>query len=220
MHGHGVDLSPKKSRFADIAEVVIKWIKANRTSFLTLIGFIFAAIIAVIVIFNVLAKNKQDASDNLSYAYNLFAAGKSNEGYAQLNTIIDGYKNTPAAYEARLIQADILIDQKYYDQALLLLNETIAKGKPAAVRPLALVRVIYLYDRQKDYNNAILYSTEFIKKYKTHFMVKNIYLNLAEYYLLQGATEDAVNVYNDILINYPASNEAYAAEAKLKEMKK
>jgi len=220
MHGHGVDLSPKKSKIAEIAEISVKWIRENRRSFFAIVGVVVVVLFILIVMLNASATKKENASNSLASAFSYLAAGNGAAGINQLDATISGFPRTPAAYQARLLKSDILVSQRNFDGALVLLQETLANGRPSEVRPLALVRIISIYDQQKDYANAVFYSNEFIRKYKNHFLAKNIYLNLAQFYMLQGDMINAARVFNEIMTSFPGSNEAYIADTQLKSMQK
>ncbi|MDR1244667.1 MAG: tetratricopeptide repeat protein, partial [Endomicrobium sp.] len=78
---------------------------------------------------------------------------------------------------------------------------------------------IYIYDSKKDYFNAITVSKEFIDKYPDHFLIRDIYLNLAEYYLATGSKDEAVKTFNEVLISFPATQEAEKAQKRINEIK-
>jgi tetratricopeptide (TPR) repeat protein len=159
------------------------------------------------------------AYEKLSSAYVAFAQDDHRLGVALLDETITKFPKTFSAYRARLDKADILTKLCAYDDALNLLNETLNAGKPDVIKPLAGVRIIYAYDSKKDYFNAIIASKEFIDKYPDHFLVKDIYLNLAEYYLISGSKDEAVKVFNEVLINFPATKAAEKAQNRINEIK-
>jgi predicted negative regulator of RcsB-dependent stress response len=159
------------------------------------------------------------SSISLAKAYLAFANGNQQGGIAMLEEVIAKYPKTPWAYQAKLSRADIFMELQNYDEALSILKETEAKAKPEIIRPLASSRIIYIYDSKKDYFNAITASKEFIAKYSDHFLVRDIYLNLAEYYLVTGSKDEAINTFKEVLTNFPATQEAEKAQKKLNEIK-
>jgi TolA-binding protein len=136
-----------------------------------------------------------------------------------LNEVIVKYPKTSCAYQAKLLKADIFTELQSYDEALNILKEIESKAKPEIIRPLAASRIIYVYDVKKDYFNAITASKGFISRYPNHFLVKDIYLNLAEYYLITGSKDEAIKIFNEVLINFPATQEAERAQRRLNELK-
>jgi tetratricopeptide (TPR) repeat protein len=146
-----------------------------------------------------------------------FASGDRDKALSYLNDTISLFPKTPAAYQARLVAGDYFTDAGKYDDALPYLLISYEKAKPENLRPLALFRIIYLYDHKKDYEKAIFYSNEFISKFGGNYLVKDVYMNLAQFYILSGSREDAKRVYNDVLVNFPATNEAAKAEEILKD---
>lgn len=209
----------RKSKADKIADFFTKQIKENRTRFFTAAGFTIGFILLGGFILLRFQTVKETSSDRLAAAYMSLMEKNEQEAAAHLNSAIVYARNTPAAYQARLVKADMMADKKEYGQALELLKETEEKGKPELIKPLALARIIYIYDQQNDYDNAILYANEFINKYSDSFLIKDVYSGLARFYLITEAVEDAKRVYNEILAKFPATAEAEKAEKALQEMK-
>lgn len=210
----------KKSKIRDFVDFIGKEFKENRTRFFTIIGFTVGFIIFGVFFFARIQTLEFNASDRLTTAYMYISAGETQQAVNFLNDTINLYPKTPSAYQARLVKADLLIEHKEYDLALPLLKETYEKAKPETFKPLALVRIIYLYDCQKDYDNAIMYANEFINKYSTHFYIKDIYMNLAHYYISKDSPEDAKRVYNEIITMFPETAQAEYAAKVLEEIEK
>lgn len=215
----GVSLSTKKSAAERFTDFITKELRENKVRFLTVIGFVLGFIILGVFTYGRFQKIKSEGSDRLAYAYMALGAGQIQQGVTYLNDTILFYTNSPASSHARLVKSDMLIEHKEYDQAEVLLKDAVEKSKPESFKPLAVSRLIYLYDEKGDYPNAILYSNEFINKYKNHFLIRDVYINLGRYYELSGSAEDARRVYNEILVTYPASPEADVAARKLEALK-
>ncbi|MDR2666037.1 MAG: tetratricopeptide repeat protein [Endomicrobium sp.] len=179
------------------------------------IGLIF---IGAFIYFKSNESNKM-SSNKLSEAYTSFARGDIRSGFTLIDETIARFPKTTAAYQARLIKADILIEMQKHEEALRILEETLNNGKPKTIKPLASSRIIYVYDSKKNYPKAIFASNEFIKKYPDHFLIKDIYLNLAEYYLLSGSKNDAVRVFNEIVVKFSNTQEAKKAQSRLNNIK-
>jgi tetratricopeptide (TPR) repeat protein len=207
----------------NLRETVLKLLKKQkedkRIRFFTVISTIVAVVITIIFIICFKCHQNDIASIKLVSAYIAFSQGKQKEGIELLDETISKYIRAPASYQARLLKADISTQLGAYEEALDLLNYTIKHGRPEKIKPLAQVRVIYVFDTKRDYFNAINASKEFIDKYPDHFLIKDIYLNLAEYYLFSSSKDEAVKVFNEILINFPATPEAQKAQDRLNEIK-
>ncbi|MCL1972728.1 MAG: tetratricopeptide repeat protein [Endomicrobia bacterium] len=204
------------SKFERFTNFLTKQIRENRTRFFTVLGFTAGFIILAVFIFVRLQTLNESASDRLAAAYMFLMNANRQEAMSHLNYAIAYSGKTPASYQARLVKADMLMDEKNYGAALPLLKETAEKGKPDLIRPLAMVRIIYAYDQQNDYQSAILASNEFIEKYPDHFLIRNVYLNLARYYQLTDSPEDAKRIYGEVLVKFPATKEAEYAEKVLR----
>ncbi|MDR1663013.1 MAG: tetratricopeptide repeat protein [Endomicrobium sp.] len=187
---------------------------------LAIIIFVVLLVIVVIFIYCLkVYKINNSSSLDLAKAYSAFANRNQQLGIAMLDEVIAKYPKTPAAYQAKLFRADMLMELQFYDEALNILKETESKAKPETIKPLALVRIIYIYDSKKDYFNAITVSKKFIDKYPDHFLIRDIYLNLAEYYLGAGFKDEAVKTFNEVLISFPATQEAEKAQKRINEIK-
>ncbi|MDR1417913.1 MAG: tetratricopeptide repeat protein [Endomicrobium sp.] len=207
----------------NLRERVLKLLKKQkedkRIKFFTVISITVAVVITLVFIVWIKCHRKNIASTKLASAYLAFAQGNQKEGIELLDETISKYVRMPAAYQARLLKADIFTQLGAYEEALNLLSDTIKNGKPEKIKPLAQVRVIYVFDTKRDYFNTINASKEFIDKYTDHFLIKDVYLNLAEYYLLSNSKSEAIKVFNEILINFPATIEAQKAQDRLNEIK-
>ncbi len=215
---HAVQQNMKRGKSERVADFLVKQLKENKTRFFTAIITVIAIIVFGAFIYARLQTIKVSASDKLASAYGAFYYGNQSQGLTFLDETIKNYPNTPASFQARLIKADLMINAQNFDEAFNLLEETVQKGKPEIYRPLALSRIIYMYDQRQDYPSAIMHSNEFINKYKNNFLIKDVYLNLARLYLLAGSKDDAVRVYNEILTTFPATKEAANAQEILKRL--
>jgi tetratricopeptide (TPR) repeat protein len=187
---------------------------------LTIIIFIVLLVVVVIFIYcSRIHKIDNLSSICLAKAYSAFANGNQQLGIAMLDEVIAKYPKTSAAYQAKLSRADIFAELQSYDEALSILRGIESKAKPEAIRSLALARIIYIYDSKKDYFNAITASKEFLDKYPDHFLIRDVYLNLAEYYLATSSKDEAVKTFNELLISFPVTQEAEKAQKRINEIK-
>ncbi|MDR1721210.1 MAG: tetratricopeptide repeat protein [Endomicrobium sp.] len=197
-----------------ISEIILKLFE-NKIKLFTVM--VLSAVIIFTALFIFWRSNTADraSSEKFWEACVFFDSGDSIRAITSVDEVISRFSKTPASYQARLLKADILISRLKYDEAIKILKEILDTGKPNAIKPLASSEIIYVYDSKRDYPAAILASNEFIKKYPNHFLVKDIYLNLAEYYFLSGLKEDAVRVFNEVLVKFPATPEAQKARDRL-----
>jgi len=215
----GVSYEQKKSIFEKFAEFIVKQIRENRTRFFTIIGFTIGIIVFAVFIYARLSYMDYGAADKISSAYMYYTHGDIDQGKKALLDTIRYFHSSPAAYEARMIMADALSEEKKFDEAIPYLAETVRDGKPETMRPLAAYRLMYVYDAKKDYDNAILAAKDFINKFPDSFLIKDVYLNLARFYTIKGSPEDAKKVYIDILMTFPATGEAERAQEMLNKMR-
>ena len=215
----GVSYSVKESKAEKLGNFIVKQIKENRTRFFTVIGFTVGILFLAVFVYTRWQSLDYSASDRLSAAFALLGMGDRAQAVQYLNDTISRFPNTAAAYQARLTAGDILTEEAKYDEALPLFQRTYEKGNPPSFKPLALFRIIYLYGSKKDYDNAIFYSNEFIKKFSSNYLIKDVYMNLAQFYAFKNLPEESRRVYREILINFPATNEAAKADEILKGLR-
>jgi predicted negative regulator of RcsB-dependent stress response len=209
-----------KVNLKEIISKLLKKQKENkRIKFFTAISTILAVIITIVFIAYFRCHQSNIASTKLALVYTAFAQGNQKQGIELLDELISKYTRMPAAYQARLLKADIFTQLGAYEEALKLLNNSVEDGKPEKIKPLAQVRIIYIFDIKQDYFNAINASKDFVNKYSDHFLIRDVYLNLAEYYLLSGSRDEAIKTFNEILINFPATVEAEKAQKRINEIK-
>jgi predicted negative regulator of RcsB-dependent stress response len=211
-------VSDEKSSGRIISEFVGKHIKKNRIKFFALAVFALAIFFVGIFILR-LHTTEETSSAKLAAAYASFMYGDKKSGIALIDETIAKFPKTSAAYHARLIKADFFAEIHEYDKALKILTETANNGKHNAIKPLAYVKIIHIYDSKKDYFNVILASKEFIAKYPNHFLTTDVYLNLAEYYLLSGSKDEAIKVFNEVSVNFPVTQAAENARNRLNQIK-
>ncbi|MDR3274510.1 MAG: tetratricopeptide repeat protein [Endomicrobium sp.] len=202
-----------------LSEFIVKQVKGGKTRFLTFTAFALGLMFIGMFIFSRLHTINDAASVRLASAFTFFSRGDQKKGFALINETISHFSKTPAAYQARLIKADILTVMHKYDEALKILTKILDNGTPDIIKPLASSRIIYVYDSQKNYFDAIIASKEFINKYPDHFLTGDIHLNLAEYYILTGSKDNAASVFTDVLVKFPATYEAETAQNRLNQLK-
>ncbi|MDR3330732.1 MAG: tetratricopeptide repeat protein [Endomicrobium sp.] len=195
----------------------MRYLESNKLKIFAVVSLV----IVIVFIYCLRCHNKYEGSyKSLGKAYVAFNHGDHEAGIAFLDDTISKFSKTPAAHHARLIKADILIDLGNYSEALKILKEVLNDGGNSGVlKPLANVRIIYIYDMKKDYFNAIVFSKKFIEKYPNHFLVKDIYLNLAEYCFISGSSSEALKILKEIIVNFPATKEAEKAQSRLDSCK-
>jgi tetratricopeptide (TPR) repeat protein len=197
-------------------------VKKNKVVFLIAVVGIFALGVILLGLF-VCHRFKMIegiSSEKLSVAYAFFAKNDEKKGIEVIDELITQFPKTSAAHQARLVKAYILTRLRDYDEALRILVCTESSGIPRSVRPLASTGIIYVYDFKKDYFSAIVASKNFINKYPNHFFIRDIYLNLAEYYIFSGLKNDAIRVFNEILNNFPATLESGKARDRLSQVRR
>ncbi|MDR1952106.1 MAG: tetratricopeptide repeat protein [Elusimicrobiota bacterium] len=202
--------------FNSKTSLINKLFQDNKKTVIIVGAVVIVAVIILFIFFNQRSAKFNDiASDNLSEAYTSFAMGNDAQGLALLNEVVEKYPKTSAAYQARLFLGDYYTNIGNFAEALTYLSNTKTEAKPAELRPLALARIIYLYDVRNEFINAKDAAEEFVKTYPNHFLTKSIYISLARYYAFLGSVEEVRRVCNEILSKFPATEEAQVAQNTL-----
>jgi outer membrane protein assembly factor BamD (BamD/ComL family) len=195
--------------------------KNKKVFFITVAGiFILGVILVGLFVCYRFKMIEEISSEKLSEAYSFFANNDEKKGIEVIDELITQFPKTPAAYQAKLVKAHILTRLRDYDEALRILTCIESGGIPRSIRPLASTGIIYVYDSKKDYSNAIIASKNFINRYPSHFFIRDIYLNLAEYYAFSGLKNDAVRVFSKILNSFPATLESGKARDRLNQVRR
>jgi tetratricopeptide (TPR) repeat protein len=199
------------SKIANATSFVGSQFKEHRVRTFTVLGSVVVLLLLFLLIVSRIQKYDIYASDKYSQGYGTIIVGNQAQGLAILEDLIKVYPKTPASFEARLLLSEYNLSLSNFSQALNYLFEVSNKGNPKAMRPLGLYRIIVIYDQTNDVDNAIRYAKEFTEKYKDHFLVKDVYMNLARFYLIKNLPQDAKKVYSDIVAKFPATDEATIA---------
>lgn len=193
----------------------IKWIKKNRKPFFTtLISVIVIALIIAFICFRIQIINSA-ASDKLDIATKIFATGNVEQSLSILDDIENSYKNSPAAYRAMIMKASYFINQKKYDEAESVLKTYIETAKPEIVKPIGYPLLIAIYDDNKNIEQAIATSKDFLSKYSDNYLAPSVMENMARLYELSGNSEEAKKVYKEIVDKFFGTIYANRASEKL-----
>ena len=96
---------------------IVNLIKENRTTFLTVAGFVIGITIFTLFVYYRLQITRDTASAKLTFAVNYVAAGDAQNGLKLIDEVITKYSRTPSAYRAMLMKSNFFISQKKYDDA-------------------------------------------------------------------------------------------------------
>ncbi len=197
------------------AEKFIDFIKKNKTTILTVLGFTLGIIILVVFVYTRIQIMNANSSDKLTMATQYIAQSQTEQGINMLDDVINNYPNTPSAYRAMLMKANYLYAQKEYEQAKELAQNIILKAKPDTVKPLAYPLLIAISDNLQNTEEAIETSKTFIEKYKGHFLVPSVMENLARLYETANNVEESKKVYEQIVNSFHDTVYAQRAQSKL-----
>jgi outer membrane protein assembly factor BamD (BamD/ComL family) len=146
----------------------------------------------------------------------MIAQQQAAQGVQQLDEIINRFSRTTAAAEARLVKSEYLLSQKNYAEAESLLLPVIARGKPATLRPLALVALAAVQEEAGNFPAAVATCQQFLQKYPGHFLTPKMYESIARINLVSGSLADAQAAAEKLTTLYPATPWAERAQQLLR----
>ncbi len=195
---------------------IVNVIKENRTTLLTVAGFVIGITIFTLFVYHRLQITRDTASAKLTFAVNYVASGDSENGLKLIDEVIAKYSHTPSAYRAMLMKSNFFISQKKYDDAEQMLKNYIKNAKPEILKPLAYPTLILVYDNTGQFEKAIETSKDFLSKYPDNYLVLSVTENLARLYELAGNETESLNLYKKIIDSYPNTDYAERAKSKVK----
>ena len=195
---------------------IVNLIKENKTTFLTVAGFVIGITVFTLFVYYRLQITRDTASAKLAVAVNYVAAGDAQNGLKLIDEVITKYSRTPSAYRAMLMKSNFFISQKKYDDAEQMLKNYIKNAKPETLKPLAYPTLILVYDNTGQLEKAIETSKDFLSKYPDNYLVLSITENLARLYELAGNETESLNLYKKIIDSYPNTDYAERAKSKVK----
>ncbi len=193
----------------------IKWVKKNKKPFFTTTVSIVVIVLLILFICLRIQMINSAASDKLDIATKIFATGNVEQSLSIIDDIINTYKNSPAAYRAMIMKASYFINQKKYDEAENILKTYIENAKPDIVKPIGYPLLISIYDDNKNFEQAIATSKDFISKYPDNYLAPSVMENMARLYELSGNNEEAKKVYKEIVDKFFGTIYANRASEKL-----
>lgn len=193
----------------------INWIKKNKKPFFTTIISVIVIVLIILFVCIRIQMINSEASDKLNMATKIVATGNLEQGLSIIDDVINTYKNSPAAYRAMIMKASYFINQNKNDEAESVLKVYIENAKPEITRPVGYPLLISIYDDKKDIEQAIVTSKEFLSKYPDNYLAPSVMENMARLYELSGNSEEAKQVYKEIVDKFFGTIYANRASEKL-----
>ena len=154
-------------------------------------------------------------SDFFLAQYNA-AQGENGADISSLEAFVANNKNTAAGAQAAMMLAEIAWQTKDYKKA----EDYYAQAaKVKEFEPLANAALIVAKLAQKQYDQVIAMADDFAKNYGTHFAFTQVLQNKALALELSGKTNEAKEVYTQIIQQEPSGYNAAFAENKLRTLK-
>lgn len=148
----------------------------------------------------------------------LFTQGQQQASEA-VQSLVQTYPDTDAAYYAQLMLADLLFTQENFAQAAETYQQLLQAKNPH-VRTIAAVSLASAQQATKDYAASIKTAQEFIAANPTSFALPQAYFTLALSQELSGDKTAAIETYKKILEDYTKTYFGVFAKDKLAQLNK
>jgi TolA-binding protein len=138
---------------------------------------------------------------------------------AAVQTLVQNYPDSDAAYYAQLMLADLLFSQENFAQAAETYQKLLQANNPH-VRTIAAISLAAAQQATKDYAASIKTAQDFIAANPTSFALPQAYFTLAVSQELSGDKTAALNTYKKILEDYTKTYFGVFAKDKITALSK
>jgi len=210
----------KKNELAELISNSIKWGQDNQQ--LVLAIFISIAVVFAFAWFalNRLSETHRTAWERLSIAQNFYQGRQYDQSQNAISTILSGYKSTPAAPFANLLQGDIYFVQGKNEEAVKTYKKVLEKVKKGAIVPIVLSNLATALEDSGKVEEARTHYNEFIDKYPEHYLTARTYAALGRIQERLGKNIEALSTYEKLITLYPTTIWAQEARQITSELQK
>jgi len=194
-----------------------KFIKDNQKSMTFIVGVIVALVLLYFVVQKYyLAPRETEAADQMHVAQDFFEkkewdkAIKGDSGYPGFEKIISDYSNTKAANLAYFYLGTAYLNEGQFSKAID--NLTSFRADDSVVSSEALGSTGDAYVELKDLDKAETYFRKAADKAKNNFLTPLYLKKLALVYDAKKDYKSAIDAFQKIKTDYPASNESQSAD--------
>jgi predicted negative regulator of RcsB-dependent stress response len=208
-------LKPKETdEFISFSTKIIEFAQRNLTTIL--IGL--AVLIIAGAVWGYLQKRQSDRQEKAAELYQAAVAQKKPDiptMLKELQTIIQDYPNTGGALQSRLLTANLLYQEKKYQEAAAAFE---ALGKEAPnVEILVAENLSYCYEAQKDYPKAAAVLAPLVETADLSYH-QELQRRQALMFELAGDPAKALAVYQKMLQDNPSENFVPYLQEKIKSL--
>ena len=178
---------------------------ANTKKWLDILFYTVIAVVAMVMLRNCQVNRDNTVKNKLGPAVYKFY----NMDYAGVIPLLQGidkdYPRSGYTGEAMYYLGEANYRLGKYADAVKALETAKKKSMPPLMKPLVYISLAYSYEELKDYAKAVAIYEEALKKFSDYSSRDELLSNQARCLKLEGKTEEANKLYEEIINKYPTS---------------
>lgn len=199
-----------------IIDQAVLYIKNNKKPIITYAVLIIALVAIIVGVKTYQTRKYQKLWGNFFLARYNVSQSENGTDTSALETFVSQNANTAAGAQGALMLGEMAWQAKDYNKAEGYYAQA---AKVKEFEPLATAALIVAKLAQNKYDEVIALADDFANKYGTHFALTQVLQNKALALELSGKTEEAKQVYTQIIQQEPTGYNAQFAESKLRTLK-
>lgn len=194
------------------------WAQRNLRTIGIALGVVVAAILATLWITKAQAKAEGEANRILAEASANYWQGGYNRTIQLTDQVIEGYKSTKAANDARRMKADALFWSGSFDSAATLYQEFLSHERSGPVHDAVSQSLAFALESKKDFPGAAKQYESLVAVAPDRASEADMYMNAARAYTLANQADKAKTIYQKVATEYKDTSFGRDAEVMLGEL--
>ena len=199
-----------------IIDKAVLFIKDNRKPILIGVVCVIALIAIICGVQSSLENKYQKLWEDFFIAQYAVAQSENASNFSALETFVNQNKNTIPAAQGALMLGEFYWSKQDYKKAE---DFYIQAAQVKEFEPLAKAALVVAKLAQNQYDEVISLADDFAKNHGTHYAFTQVLLNKALALELSGKTNEAKEVYKQIIQQEPTGYNAAFAENKIRTLK-
>ena len=194
------------------------WAQRNLRTIGIAVGVVVAAILATLWITKAQAKAEGEANRILQEASANYWQGGYNRTIQLADQVLEGYKSTKAANDARRMKADALFWSGSFDSAATLYQEFLSHEHSGPVHDAVSQSLAFALESKKDFAGAAKQYELLVATAPDRASAADMYMSAARAYTLANQPEKARAIYEKVSTEYKDTTFGRDADVMLGEL--
>ena len=194
------------------------WAQRNLRTIGIALGVVVAAILATLWITKAQAKAEGEANRILAEASANYWQGGYNRTIQLTDQVLESYKSTKAANDARRMKADALFWSGSFDSAATLYNEFLSHERSGPVHDAVSQSLAFALESKKDFPAAAKQYESLVATAPDRASQADMYMNAARAYTLANQPDKAKALYEKVATEYKDTTFGRDADVMLGEL--